>query len=279
MSIRPIEADAPAEMRQAPSAIRGRLFVLMLQLVAIGALIGFWQIAASTGLIDRFFISSPVAVVKRLWEFRDNVGGTTRGPVWHHVWVTLREAIYGLVTGAVAGIVIGFVLGQFRLLADALHPLLNLANTLPRVALGPLFILWFGIGEESKSVLVFTVVIFILIFNTYAGVQTVDHDLVSAARLLGGRRHEVLWKITLPWCVPWILAGLRIALAWSLGAAVVGEYLGASDGVGYLIFNFSNVLDQTGVIAGCVVLLLMSFVLFGVLSLFEKRLLHWRVQR
>jgi NitT/TauT family transport system permease protein len=280
LTIRPVEADAPPiELTRGSGALRGRLLILLLQIGCVGLVIGLWQLAASTGLVDRFFISSPVVVAKRLWEFRNEVGGVTPGSIWPHVAITLREAVYGLVTGSLVGTLVGFLLAQSRWVAAALHPLLNLANTLPRVALGPLFILWFGLGETSKSALVFTVVVFILLFNTYAGVQTVDHDLVSATRLLGARWYAVLWKITLPSCIPWIMAGLRIALAWSLGAAVVGEYLGARGGVGYLIFNFSNVLDQTGVIAGCMVLLLMSFVLFGLLAVFERRLLRWRVRR
>jgi NitT/TauT family transport system permease protein len=277
LSIRSLEAEAPPELGRG-TGVRGRLIVLGMQALVIGAFIAAWQISVSAGLVDRFFVSSPAAIVGRLWEFRNTVGPTIPGGIWPHIVVTLREALFGLAIGSVSGILLGLILGQWRLLAEALHPLLNLANTLPRVALGPLFILWFGIGQTSKTMLVFTVVIFILIFNTYAGVLTVDRELVATARLLGAKWHHVLWKITLPWCVPWIMAGMRIALAWSLGAAVVGEYLGAREGVGYLIFTFSQILDNTGVLAGCVVLLLMSFVMFAVLNVIEKRLLRWRVQ-
>jgi NitT/TauT family transport system permease protein len=250
---------------------------LLLQIAVVGVFLATWQIAVSSGLIDKFWVSSPEDIVKRLWQFRNTVGSTIPGGIWSHVVATFQEALVGLAIGSTSGILIGLILGQWRLLAEALHPLLNLANTLPRVALGPLFILWFGIGQTSKMTLVFTVVVFILIFNTYAGVLTVDRELVAVAHLLGAKWYHVLWKITLPWCVPWIIAGMRIALAWSLGAAVVGEYLGAREGVGYLIFTFSNILDNTGVLAGCVVLLMMSWVMFGVLTVIEKRLLRWRV--
>lgn len=277
LAIRPLEAEAPAEVRRR-AGLRGRLLVLLLQIGVVGTFLGVWQLAVSTGLIDKFWVSSPVDIVERLWQFRNTVGSTIPGGIWSHVVVTFQEALLGLAIGATSGIVIGLILGQWRLLAEALHPLLNLANTLPRVALGPLFILWFGIGQTSKTTLVFTVVVFILIFNTYAGVLTVDRELVAVAHLLGAKWYHVLWKITLPWCVPWIIAGMRIALAWSLGAAVVGEYLGAREGVGYLIFTFSNILDNTGVLAGCVVLLMMSWLMFGVLTVIEKRLLRWRVQ-
>ncbi|MDX6438067.1 MAG: sulfonate transport system permease protein [Gaiellaceae bacterium] len=276
LAIRPLEAEAPPEVRRR-AGFRGRLLVLLLQIAVVGLFLAIWQIAVSSGLIDKFWVSSPEDIVKRLWQFRNTVGSTIPGGIWSHVVATFQEALVGLAIGSTSGIVIGLILGQWRLLAEALHPLLNLANTLPRVALGPLFILWFGIGQTSKMTLVFTVVVFILIFNTYAGVLTVDRELVAVAHLLGAKWYHVLWKITLPWCVPWIIAGMRIALAWSLGAAVVGEYLGAREGVGYLIFTFSNILDNTGVLAGCVVLLIMSWVMFGVLTVIEKRLLRWRV--
>lgn len=274
--IRALEPEAPP----APSRTAGfqaRLRILLLQVALVGLLLATWQILVSAGIVDRFWISSPADIAKRVWEFRNTVGSTIPGGIWRHVIVTFKEAVFGLLIGSSVGILIGLVLGQSRLLAEAFHPLLNLANTLPRIALGPLFILWFGIGQTSKVTLVFTVVVFILIFNTYAGIQTVDRELVAVAHLLGAKWYHVLWKITLPWCVPWIMAGMRIAVAWSLGAAIVGEYLGAHEGVGYLIFTFASILDNTGVLAGCVVLLIMSWLMFGVLSFVEKRLLRWRV--
>jgi NitT/TauT family transport system permease protein len=259
---------------------RHQLGTKLLQLAVVLAFLVIWQVVSSTGLIDPFFISSPIDVAKRLWEFRNQAGPSSSDTsIFKHALVTLREAFFGLATGAVVGVIVGFLLGQWKLVSDVFSPLLNLANTLPRVALAPLFILWFGIGEFSKVVLVFTVVVFILMFNTYAGTQTIDQDVVATARLLGGNRRQIMRKVTLPWCVPWILSGMRIALAWSLGAAVIGEYLGAENGVGYLIFYYSGVLDNAGLLAGCVVLLILSGIMFALLSIVERRLLRWKVKK
>jgi NitT/TauT family transport system permease protein len=238
--------------------------------LVIVCFVAAWQLAADTGLISKFFISSPSAVGQRIWDLG------SEGSLFSHSWVTMREALKGYTVGVLAGVTIGFVLGHSRFLSAAFLPILNLLNTLPRIALAPLFIIWFGIGETSKVVLVMSVVVVVMIFNTYAGTQTVDRDLVTNARLLGANRLQMVRKVTFPWTLPWILAGLRIALAWSLGAAVVAEYIASNQGLGFYIFKSSSVLDQTGVLAGCVALLCISGLIFAVLGAVERVLLRWR---
>jgi NitT/TauT family transport system permease protein len=244
-----------------------------LQILIVAACIGLWEVLAVTETVDPFFVSTPPRVAERLWQF------ISSGMIFDHAWVTLHEALEGYVLGAVVGTAIGFVLGHSRVLSAALLPLLNLANTLPRVALAPLFILWFGLGETSKIVLVFTIVVVILVFNTYAGTQTVDRDLLTNARLLGASKLQLVRKVTLPWTLPWIISGMRIALAWSIGGAVIGEFIAAKAGLGYLLFSYANVLDQTGLLAICVVLLIISGVLFAILGIAERYLLRWRPER
>ena len=255
------------------SRFTGPLASYSLSVIVVAILLGAWQLASDTHLINPFFVSSPSRVGQRLWDM------SSTGMIWYHTWVTLQEALWGFVIGCAGGILAGFVLGQSELLARAFLPLLNLANTLPRVALAPLFILWFGIGQESKVILVISVVSIILVFNTYSGTQTVDRDIIVNAKLLGAGRLQILTKITLPWTLPWIMAGLRVALAWSLGAAVIGEYIAARAGLGYLIFFYSGILDQTGLIAGCFVLLFISAIMFTVLGVAERYLLRWRPER
>lgn len=236
----------------------------------VAAFLILWQFVSDRGIVDPFFISSPTKVGSRVLVLLQ-----TR-QTYEDVVITLREAMLGFAIGTAIGVIVGFILGQLRLLDEAVQPLLNLANTLPRVALAPLFILWFGIGEPSKVVLVFSVVVFILIFNTYTGTKTVDRDFIAVAETLGARRWQLMLTVTLPWCLPWIFAGMRIAMAWSLGGAVIGEYLAAKAGVGYRIFYFAGILDNSGLLAGCVVLLLMAVTLFAALALVERRLLSWR---
>jgi NitT/TauT family transport system permease protein len=262
----------PRTLVKGRSRLSGRLSSFATSTVVVAAMLALWQVLSDTKVIDPFFVSSPSKVGERLWNM------TERGLIWNHTWVTLQEALWGYAIGCAAGILIGFVLGHSKFLAAVFMPLLNLANTLPRVALAPLFILWFGIGQESKIILVFTVVVVILVFNTYSGTQTVEPDLVTNARLLGANRLQVLMKITFPWTLPWILAGLRIALAWSIGAAVIGEYIAARAGLGYLIFFYAGTLDQTGLLAGCAALLILSGIFFTLLGIAERYLLRWRPQ-
>jgi NitT/TauT family transport system permease protein len=253
--------------------LTGRLFSIASSVLVVLVLFVIWQILSDTKTIDPFFVSSPTRVGSLLWQWRDQAS------FWHDVVVTLSEALWGYLIGCVAGVIIGLALGQSRILANTFMPLLNMANTLPRVALAPLFILWFGIGEESKVILVISVVITIVIFNTYAGVQTIEEDLVTNVRLLGASSFQVLTKIVFPWTLPWILSGFRIALAWSIGAAVIGEYIAAEAGLGYRIFYYSGVLNETGLLAGCAALLILSGILFAILGAIEHYLLRWRPNR
>jgi NitT/TauT family transport system permease protein len=243
------------------------------------AFLGLWQLASHFRWVDPFFISSPSRVGVRLWDWlfaSGPVSAIGNVSLATDVEVTMRETLIGFGIGCAAGILIGFILAEVAFLDQVFSPLLNLLNTLPRVALAPLFIVWFGIGEETKVVLVISVVVFIMMFNTYAGAKTVDRDIATVAKLLGANRRQMMRAVIFPWCLPWIFAGVRLSLAWALGAAVIGEYLAADAGVGYRIFYYAGILDNTGVIAGCIVLLALALALFTVLALIERKVLRWQ---
>jgi len=264
-----IEADVPEMVRQGGREAHAIGYTVA-QIAVVLVFLALWQAAAYTGLIDPFFISSPVDIALKLESW------VADGSLYHHMIVTLRESLIGWVIGSIAGTLIGFVLGRVEVIRRIFVPLLHLANTLPRVALAPLFIFWFGIGEPSKVILVITIVVFIMIFNTYSGVLTVGADHLITARLFGKSERKIWIEVIFPWCVPWIFAGLRLGLAWSLSGAVVGEFIAARAGIGYVIFNAASSLDNAGVLAGCVLLLAMAMVFFFGISAAEKRLLKWR---
>jgi len=268
-----IEADTPAAFTLPRAGGADRLIYPLMQVVILGLFVAGWQFVAVTGLVDTFFISSPAAIFLRLKEWF--VGGS----VYVHLVVTMREALLGWALGSVIGIGAGFLLGRVRALERLFVPLLHLLNTLPRIALAPLFIFWFGIGELSKVVLVFTIVVFIMVFNTYAGVQTINRNYLLTARLLGKSHWQTLAQVIFPWCVPWIMTGLRLGLAWSLSGAVVGEFIAAKAGLGYLIFNAASNLDNASVMAGCVVLLGVALLFFLAIGATEKALLKWKPEQ
>ena len=151
-------------------------------------------------------------------------------------------------------------------------------NSLPRVALAPLFILWFGIGLTSKVVLAFSLVVFILLVNTHAGARNVDQDLVIITRLLGATRRQLTMKVILPASIPWIFAGLRLGLAYALIGAVVGEVIVAQAGLGFLIASAAGVFNTTGVFSALIILMLIAMLLSEVMKVAERKLLRWRPQ-
>jgi len=170
----------------------------------------------------------------------------------------------------------GFLLARVPFLSDLLNPYIRVLNALPRVVLAPIFLLWFGLGIWSKVALGVTVVFFIVFFNTYQGVREVDPVILNNARMLGASERQLVRHVLVPSALTWIFSSLHISIGFAIIAVVVGEYLGASHGVGYLISQAEGVFDTTGVFAGMVVLSgVVMLVGIGVNRL-ERWLLRWK---
>jgi NitT/TauT family transport system permease protein len=265
--------DALAAWPGAPGAWRERLSTLAWRLALLVLLAGLWQMLTATGMVDLFWVSSPTAIVVDLYK------QFSSGEIFAHIWITLYETFLGFAAGAVGGIACGFALARWERANRILDPYVSALNSLPRVALAPLFILWFGIGIASKVVLAFSLVVFILLINTYAGAKNVDQDLVIITRLLGATERQLLVKVVLPSCIPWIFAGLRLGLAYALIGAVVGEVIVAQAGLGYLISYNAGTFNTTGVFSVLIVLMAISMVLNECMRWVERKLLHWRPQQ
>jgi NitT/TauT family transport system permease protein len=220
---------------------RGRL---LLYRVLFGlALLALWE-GASGRIIDPFWVSSPSRVFAYLAQV------TLDGSIFEHAAVTLYEASVGFVIGALSGVGLGFLLARRETLAAVLDPYIVAFNGIPRVALAPLFIIWFGIGPTSKVVLVVIVVFFLTFFSTYSGIKGVDLELKNVLRVLGASERQVLLKITVPATIPWILTGLKLSVPYALVGAVVGEFVAASKGLGYLIHYNTSLFSTTGALGG-----------------------------
>jgi NitT/TauT family transport system permease protein len=235
--------------------------VVIERVLVSAVLLGLWQGLPAVGLGDRFFISSPVAVVSLIWEW------ITSGDLAANVWVTVREAVFGLVIGSVLGAVFGLACGLNNAVSRALLPLMTVGNALPRLAFAPLLIAWFGFGLSSKVVLAASVVFFFIFFGVYSGIRSGSGLLVANARILGGRGLALLWHVHLPQAIGWIIAGLRLAVGYAFAAAVIGEYLGSDSGLGYLIEYGKEMLDMTQVFAGLAVVM----VIVGCLDVILRR--------
>lgn len=240
-------------------------------LLLLGILL--WELAAAGGHVNPFFFSRPSLIWAEFRAMADN------GSMARHLGATLQEAGLGLLFGAVLGSLCGLGLGMAPKVSRALMPLLTGLNGLPKLALGPLIIIWFGLGLRSKALIAGLMVFFVFAFNLYAGVRAVEEELIAAVKLLGGKSRQVMTKVILPACVPWLLASLRTSLGLSLSGAIVGEYLGASRGMGWIIADAGERYDMERVLCCVAVIVVVVVLLDGVVRLLERLLLRWRGPR
>jgi NitT/TauT family transport system permease protein len=256
--------------RLMPKAATLRLIGARLLVLAVVVIV--WEGIVYFGLTTAFWISTPVKIAAQL------VKDFASGEIWPHIWATFLSTIGGFFIGSAAGIVAGFLLARWQPLYDATEPYVMALYSMPRVALGPLFVVWFGIGLASKIALAVSIVFFVMLINTHMGVTNVDRTLVNSVRTMGGGGWFMTRKVLLPSTVPWILSGLRISIGFALIGAVVGEMIIAERGLGRLIAYRSGLFDVTGVFAVMVVLAIMAVVFNEILKFFERRLTHWKAQ-
>lgn len=246
-----------------PGVRAGQIGLTVLVLVA-------WELLCRVGVIDDFFFPRPSEILKTVWEW---VGS---GFVFPHLLITLEESALAFATGAAAGLLLGFLLARVRFLEQLFEPFLKMFNALPRVVLAPIFLLWFGLGIWSKVAFGFTLVFFIVFFNTLEGVKSVDRVLIDNARMLGASERQLLRHVFIPSALTWIFSSLHISVGFAITGAVVGEYLGASAGMGYAIAQAQGVFDTTGVFAGMFILMFVVLIIDLLVNRVERHLLRWR---
>ncbi|SHK10186.1 NitT/TauT family transport system permease protein [Pseudonocardia thermophila] len=228
-----------------------------------------WEFASGR-IISEFWISSPSAVWAALVRFVEN------GQLMPAVQATVVETAVGFVVGAVAGMLVGLVFGISPLVARILDPYFTALNSIPRVALIPLFILWFGIGFETKVVFAATLVFFPVMLNTFAGARDVDRDLIDVIRVMGATRLDAVRRIFVPSALVWVFAGLRMSVPFALIGAVIAEMFTSNAGLGYLISISANQYDTGGSFAALLVTTVLGLLLTFVVSVLERRALRWR---
>jgi NitT/TauT family transport system permease protein len=243
--------------------------VWLVRVVLVAALLVLWEIAADRW-IDITFISRPSEIVGRLGDWIED------GTLWSNSWITIQEIVYGFLLGAAAGALAGFVLASLTFAYRVLDPFMMALYSIPKVALAPLFIVWFGIGMHMKVLLAAATVFFLVFLNTAAGVREVDRGLVDAVRLMGGSRWHVLRKVVLPSSMTGVLTGLKVAVPYALIGAVIGELVASNRGLGYLINDAAAQFDTAGVFATLVVLSVIAGVLNIVVNLIGKRVNRWK---
>ena len=204
-------------------------------------------------------------------------GWTLDGSIFTHLWATVYATMAGFAIGSVLGGTLGIWLGVSPFISRLLNPYLNGLNALPKVALAPLFVLWFGLGIESKIALAAALVLFLVFLNTFAGVRQVDQDLIEIARLMKATRLQVIAKVIVPSAMSWMFAGLRVSVPYALIGAVIGEMVASNKGLGYLVQFSGAQFDTAGVFAVLIVIALLAMTLNFLVDAVQNHLEQWRI--
>ena len=272
---RPAADDEATIAAEAARRVRRRRLLVALSRAAVLAfvLVG-WQLFTQWKIVDPFFFGQPTGIVSRMRDWV--VDGTAYGTLWSQIWVTMKEALLGFLFGVSAGIVLGVLLGQVRFIADVLGPFIKIVNAVPRIVLGSIFVVWLGFGTTSKVLLAAVLVFFVVFFNAFQGVREVDPVLVANVRILGASRWQVVRHVVLPSALTWIIASLHVAFGFAIIGAIVGEFLGAQEGLGLVIATAQNNFDPDGVFAAMLIIAVVALTAESLISLLEHRLLAWR---
>jgi NitT/TauT family transport system permease protein len=268
----------PAERQSGPASpeqqrrrrVPSFLVRLFWQIALLAVLVVIWQEAVDHNVLTTLAVSKPTDV----WSELRTLGDST--VLWSNILVTLEETLIGYVLGVVVGALAGFGLSFLPKVLRILNPYVTVLNSIPRLALGPLFILWFGIGLSSKVALVFSLVVFIIFTNVVAGVRSVDSDIVSMSHLLGAGRRQILTKVMLPATFPWLVAGMRLSIAYAISGAVVGEMFASQSGIGNLITAGSGLFNTAEIFAALIVIAVIAAILDALGRYFEGKILRWR---
>ena len=246
----------------------------------LAAIFVFWWAMTKPGFIPAFFLSDdsqaafffgePVIILQRIWEW------FAGGEIYSHLGVTLYETVMAFVIGTVAGLAVGLWLALSPVAAAVADPFIKGFNSMPRVILAPIFAVWFGLGPASKIALGFTLVFFIVFFNVYQGVREVNPNVLASAKMLGATRRQLLRYVYLPSAMSWVFSSLHTSVGMAFVAAVIGEYLGSAEGVGYLILQAETTFDMNTVMAGILVLTACALILDRIVTEAEKRLMRWQ---
>ncbi|MFK0296752.1 ABC transporter permease [Streptomyces sp. NPDC090442] len=280
----PETVTAPAAAEHAPVGERGqararaarnrKLVVHGARAVLLVGLLALWEWLARAAVIDPFNFSMPSKIWNQITQWALN--GTPQGTLWEQIWYTLYEALLGWIIGVLGGVVLGIALGRIRFLADVLGPYIKVLNALPRIVLAPIFLIWFGLGPASKIASAVVLVFFPVFFNAFQGAREVDRNLVANSRILGASNRQVTLQVVIPSATSWIFTSLHVSFGFALIGAIVGEYIGATKGLGLLVSASQGTFNAAGVYAAMVILAVVALLAEGLLAFLEKRLFRWK---
>jgi NitT/TauT family transport system permease protein len=239
------------------------------QLVAFAIVLALWEAAGRAGMLNPLYAPSPSRIGAALYElFAD-------GRIWPHLEATFSAALGGLVLGIAAGILLGVLAALVPVVAELLEPVMTLLNAIPRVILAPLFVIWLGIGVASKVALAFVLVTVLIFFTVFTGIRQVDRRLVERVLTLGGGRWALVRHVYLPSLAAWVMGNLKVAVGFAFTGAVVGEFVAASRGLGYLLAFAQSTYNSALMLALVLLIMVVVLIIFAVAGRLEKYLLRW----
>ena len=259
---------------RARAARRRKIVVTVTRALLLVAVLGLWEVLSRAKVIDPFNFSMPSKIWDQIWTWV--MHGTAQGSLGEQIWYTLYEALLGWVLGVAAGVVLGIALGRIAFLADVLGPYIKVLNSMPRIILAPIFLIWFGLGPASKVASAVVLVFFPVFFNAFQGAREVDRNLVANARILGASDRRVTLQVVIPSATSWIFTSLHVSFGFALIGAIVGEYIGATKGIGLLVSQSQNTFNPAGVYAAMVILAVVALAAEGLLTFVEHRVFRWK---
>jgi NitT/TauT family transport system permease protein len=266
LSERAVSGAAVARKREQRGFFNSPWFVILVGQVALTvAFFGIWEILVRTGVLRVYLYGLPSGIWTRFWALLWD------GTLLRDTAVTGFESVVGFAIGSFTGSLIGLGLWLTPTLALVLRPFIVAVNGLPKIALAPLIIVWFGIDMESKIAIAAIITFIVSLMTAYSGAMEVDQDLVRLMRSLGATPRQTFFKVVVPSTIPWIVSGLRLNVGFALIGAVVGEYIAAKVGLGYLVYYSGTLYDLNAVWVGLFALMALALVLDYAVTLLERR--------
>src|SRR6266511_1278096 len=241
----------------------------MRQLAAFAVLLSVWEAAGHTDILNPLYVPNPSRIGAALIDLFSD------GRIWPHLEATFSAALGVLALGIAVGIVLGVVAALVPFIAELLEPVMTVLNAIPRVILAPLFVIWLGIGLASKIALSFILVAVLIFFTVFTGIRQVDRRLVERVVTLGGGRWALVRHVYLPSVAAWVMGNLKVAVGFAFTGAVVGEFVAASRGLGYLLSFAQSTYNSALMLALVLLIMVVVLVIFAVAGRLEKYLLRW----
>jgi NitT/TauT family transport system permease protein len=248
---------------------RQRLVRFGAQLLVTIVILGIWQLLSGR-VIASFLISNPIDVARKLVDILQTQ------TMWSDISVTAQELVIGYAVGVAGGALVGWALGVSKFFGSVCEPIINAVNGIPKIALAPVFLLWFGLGIWSKVAQAGMVVFFVMFYNVYMGMRNVPEPLVNVVRVIGGSRLYIIRKVIFPSLATPVFAGLKAGVPFAMIGVIVGEFVAADQGVGYYVLEATQQYDPAGLFAGIAIMVAMVLIGLSIVNLFQRRVLRWQ---